>query len=136
MDTLLVGQSLTLDGSKKLVSQNNGSYSLILEPDRLVLNHLIPRSNNKSVVYYIIEGQFIPSATLYAAKAQGTATQLRIATPRLRPEFPCKHYLARPRFNASRSFLRFEADGNLRIYTFDFKVSFFGMGSNVRAFQP
>ncbi|KAG7654557.1 Bulb-type lectin domain [Arabidopsis suecica] len=124
-DTFLVGQSLTLDGSKnKLVSRNNGSYSLILEPDRLVLNRLIPRSNNKSLVYHIIEGRFIPSATLYSAKDQGTTTQLGLATPGLRPEFPYKYFLARPRFNASQSFLRLDADGNLRIYSFDSKVTF------------
>lgn len=122
-DTLLVGQSLTLDGPNNLVSRNN-RFSLVLEPDRLVLSHSIARSNKKSVVYYVIEGRFIPSATLYAAKDQGTATQLGLSTPGLRPEFPYKHYLARPRFNASQSFLRLEADGNLRIYTYDFKVSF------------
>ncbi|KAJ4868674.1 Curculin-like (mannose-binding) lectin family protein [Raphanus sativus] len=75
-DTLLVGQSLTLDGPNKLVSRDNGSYTLTLEPDRLVLSHLIPRSNNRTVVYHVIEGRFIPSTTLYAAKDQGTATQL------------------------------------------------------------
>ncbi|CAA7056696.1 unnamed protein product [Microthlaspi erraticum] len=122
-DTLLVGQSLRLDGPNKLVSRD-GSKTLVLEPDRLVLSHLIPRSNNKSVVYYVIEGRFIPTTTLYAAKDQGSTTQLGLDTPGLRPEFPYKHFLARPRFNASRSFLRLDADGNLRIYTFDFKVSF------------
>ncbi|XP_010459246.1 PREDICTED: epidermis-specific secreted glycoprotein EP1-like [Camelina sativa] len=122
-DTLLVGQSLTLDGPNKLVSRNN-RFNLILEPDRLVLSHSISKRNNKSVLYYAIEGRFIPSATFYAAKDQGTATQLGLATPGLRPEFPYKHFLARPRFNASQSFLRLDADGNLRIYTFDFKVSF------------
>ncbi|ESQ35114.1 hypothetical protein EUTSA_v10007731mg [Eutrema salsugineum] len=123
-DTLLVGQSLTLDGPNKLVTHDKGSYSLILEPDRLVLSHEIPRSSNKSVVYYVMEGRFIPSTTFYAAKDQGTATQLGLATPALRPEFPYKHFLARPRFNASKSFLRLDSDGYLRIYTFDFKVSF------------
>ncbi|CAN8304963.1 unnamed protein product [Cochlearia groenlandica] len=123
-DTLLVGQALRLDGPNKLLSRNNGSYSIILESDRLVLSHSIPRSNNKSVAYYIIEGRFTPTVTLYAAKDQGTATQLGLVTPGLRPEFPYKHFLARPRFNASRSFLRLEADGNLKIYTFDFAVSF------------
>ncbi|XP_010498022.1 PREDICTED: epidermis-specific secreted glycoprotein EP1-like [Camelina sativa] len=122
-DTLLVVQSLTLDGPNKLISRNN-RFSLILEPDRLVLSHSIPKSNNKSVLYYAIEGRFIPTATLYAAKDQGTATQLGLAIPGLRPEFPYKHVLARPRFNASQSFLRLDADGNLRIYTFDFKVTF------------
>ncbi|KAJ0247921.1 Curculin-like [Hirschfeldia incana] len=123
-DTLLVGQSLTLNGSNKLTSRDNGSYTLTLEPDKVVLSHSISRSNNNTVVYHVIEGRFIPSTTFYAVKDQGTATQLGLATTGLRPEFPYKQFLARPRFNASQSFLRLDADGNLRIYTFDFKVSF------------
>ncbi|CAN6902440.1 unnamed protein product [Brassica oleracea] len=48
---------VSLDRSNKLVSRDNGSYTLTLEPNRLVLSHLIPRSsNNRTVVYYVIEG--------------------------------------------------------------------------------
>lgn len=101
-DTLLVGQSLTLDGQNKLVSRDNGSYTLTLEPDRLVLSHLISRSNNRTVVYHVIEGRFIPSTTFYAAKDQETATQLGLAPPGLRPEFPCKQFLTRARFMPRR----------------------------------
>ncbi|VVA91585.1 unnamed protein product [Arabis nemorensis] len=77
-DTILVGQSLTLEGQNKLVSRDIG-------------RSVYPKHN-------LLCG--------------------------LRPEFPYKHFLARPRFNASQSFLRLDADGNLRIYSYDFKVSF------------
>ncbi|KAH0864042.1 hypothetical protein HID58_081253 [Brassica napus] len=80
-----MNENVSLDRLNKLVSRDNGSYTLTLEPNRLVLT-----------------------------------TQLGLATPGLRPKF-----LARARCNASQSFLRLDADGNLRIYyTFDFKVSF------------
>jgi len=121
-DTLLVGQPLRVGGVTRLVSRasdkqnTNGAYSLVLEPERLAMYYKSPNSP-KPYVYYTF------------SKQKGRLQYVRLSkTPNsqaLSLEFStgARTLLSRPKFNSTMSFLRLGVDGNLRVYTFNDKLT-------------
>lgn len=114
VDTLLVGQSLHIRGPNKLVSKN-GAYSLILEPEELAM--YINNVTAKPLKY----GMFSESGKLTAIRFECEpetedkfAYELRLSLGVDRGYV----LLARPKYDATLSFLRIEEDGNLVVYTY------------------
>ncbi|XXG67445.1 hypothetical protein AAC387_Pa06g0795 [Persea americana] len=125
-DTLLVGQVLRPSGPTKLISRlsdrdrSNGPYSLVLEPKRLALyyNNLLYYS---SVEAFEVGKGSLASVTFAGATDtdQGNATELTLDFTVSNSTSGGSLILARPKYNATLSFLRLGQDGNLKIYTFD-----------------
>ncbi|KAK4752956.1 hypothetical protein SAY87_021754 [Trapa incisa] len=132
-DTLLVGQSLRAGAVSKLVSRAsavdnlNGPYSLVLEPTNGLSLYYTGKNNKKPLLYYssaqsfsVLPSQPLSNATLESVPTTDAAfayyinlaTNLVVLT------------LARPKYNATLSFLRLGIDGNLRVYTYDDKVDY------------
>ncbi|KAJ6979810.1 epidermis-specific secreted glycoprotein EP [Populus alba x Populus x berolinensis] len=121
-DTLLVGQPLRVGGVTRLVSRasdkqnTNGAYTLVLEPERLAMFYKSPNSP-KPYVYYTF------------SKQKGRLQYVRLSkTPNsqdLSLEFStgARTLLSRPKFNSTMSFLRLGVDGNLRVFTFNDKLT-------------
>ncbi|KAJ6800101.1 epidermis-specific secreted glycoprotein EP1-like [Iris pallida] len=119
-DTLLVGQSLRPGGPTSLVSRNGGAYSVVLESKGLAMyinnvssakpllyGRLAESSRKVTSITFACEPQTDSDSGAYAYEldlvigpSQGTAV------------------LARPKYNATLSFLRIEEDGNLVVYTY------------------
>ncbi|XP_020259496.1 epidermis-specific secreted glycoprotein EP1-like [Asparagus officinalis] len=112
VDALLVGQTL----KNKLVSKN-GAYSLVLEPTGLSM-YINNASSSRTPLKY---GAFVESQKLSSVKFECEpedegkfAYELRLALGvNIGTEI-----LARPKYNATLSFLRLEEDGNLVVYTY------------------
>jgi hypothetical protein len=149
-DTLLVGQSLPV--GSKLVSRvspevnNNGPYSLVVEPDGIKL-YYTTKNSPKPYLYFTN-----PNWSIYKA------TNLDNVTFDSKPEYeevyayevtlnfntknsPNRSYkttsegsykitsggnliLARPNYNSTLSLLRLGIDGNLRVYTYSKEVDY------------
>ncbi|KAH7544017.1 hypothetical protein JRO89_XS15G0086800 [Xanthoceras sorbifolium] len=122
-DTLLVGQSLKVGGVTKLVSRKSmtenvdGPYSLVLEPKQLAMYY---KSNNS------------PRPVLYYTFVQGANSQINHTEFNSAPETDegfayeltlSNFILARPKYNATASFLRLGMNGNIEFYTYYDKVS-------------
>ncbi|CAL1408882.1 unnamed protein product [Linum trigynum] len=117
-DTLLVGQSLRV--GSKLVSRaseranENGPYSLVLEPNRIAL-------------YYTTENtpKPYPYFTFFdLSQSQGTLEKITM-NPTLGFDYEVKNGyngtgggFKNPRYNSTLSYLRLGIDGNLRIFTY------------------
>ncbi|KAJ6979811.1 hypothetical protein NC653_027830 [Populus alba x Populus x berolinensis] len=101
-DTLLVGQPLRVGGVTRLVSRasdkqnTNGAYTLVLEPERLAMFYKSPNSPKPYVYYTFSKQKFSTGA---------------------------RTLLSRPKFNSTMSFLRLGVDGNLRVFTFNDKLT-------------
>lgn len=117
-DTVLVGQALRV-GSKLLSRASgrdnvDGPYSLVLEKDRITMYR-------NRLLYFASKDWFsgVTNVTLVADlnTDQDGATDLG-----LRASSGVVSFLARPKYNATLSFLRLGSDGNLRIFTYNNKV--------------
>ncbi|ESR55744.1 EP1-like glycoprotein 4 [Citrus sinensis] len=125
-DTLLVGQSLRVGGVTKLVSRLSikenvdGPYSFVMESDRLLLYY---KSSNapRPVVYFTFPVQFsgLKNVTFNSAPETDEAFAYQLT---LDSSSGGSLILARPKYNATISFLRLGVDGNLRIFTYYDKV--------------
>ncbi|CAK7327662.1 unnamed protein product [Dovyalis caffra] len=127
-DTLLVGQSLRVGGVTRLVSRasakenSDGAYSLVMESKRLVMYYKSPNSP-KPYLYYTFDAREdrLQNVTLnclpdpYDNLANEVTLDLSSGGWSV---------FARPKFNATLSFLRIGIDGNLRIYTYNNKVDY------------
>jgi hypothetical protein len=122
-DTLLVGQSLRVEGTARLVSRasekenSDGPYSLVLEPKRLAMYYKSP-SSHRPYLYYTPDklseskGR-IQNVTLYSrGEVDGFYYDFALSTP-----FQ-DAILTTVNYNNTLSFLRLGIDGNLRIHTF------------------
>ncbi|KAE8703303.1 Epidermis-specific secreted glycoprotein EP1 [Hibiscus syriacus] len=104
-DTLLVGQSLRAGGATKLVSrasaQNNvdGAYSLVLEPKELTVTLNVEETND-GFAYDVLLDYTVANSSI------GTGNLI----------------LTRPKYNSTLSFLRLGIDGNLRVFTYYYKM--------------
>lgn len=130
-DTLLVGQSFSSTGIKRLVSRvsqkdgSNGAYSYGIDGRFLTLKYHIKNSNQ--FFYYFKSSDF--------GEGQGSLANLTFVA---NPENDQNHayeigfsytlngspssgttIMARPKYNGTLSFIRIDFDGNLRIYTLD-----------------
>ncbi|XP_059662719.1 epidermis-specific secreted glycoprotein EP1-like [Cornus florida] len=132
-DTLLVGQSLKAKGPTKLVSRAsasnnvNGAYSLVLEPKWLALNYKSMNSP-KPMLYFTSSGLFTVSqgsleyVTFNSEPDSGNAYYLLFDYKVSGSSSTGNRYLARPKYNATLSFLRLGIDGNIKFYTYNDKV--------------
>ncbi|CAN0911962.1 EP1-like glycoprotein 3 [Linum grandiflorum] len=124
-DTLLVGQSLRVGATTRLVSRasekenKNGPYSLVLEPNRLAL-YYTTQNTPKPYPYY----------TFYELQPSATFTNVTL-NPYLGFDFQVKNgyngtdgSFKNPRFNATLSYLRLGIDGNLQIFTYSYEVHY------------
>ncbi|KAJ6770307.1 SECRETED GLYCOPROTEIN EP1 putative-RELATED [Salix purpurea] len=127
-DTILVGQSLRVGGVTRLVSRasqnenSDGPYSLVMESKRLVMYYKSPNSPKQYLYYTFAPSQDrLQNATLkyspdsYDDSASDVTFDLSSGGGSV---------LARPKFNATLSFLRIGIDGNLRIYSYNNKVDY------------
>ncbi|XP_038691052.1 EP1-like glycoprotein 4 [Tripterygium wilfordii] len=122
-DTLLVGQSLQLKGPNKLVSRASetdnsaGPYSFIFEPKRFALYFKSPNSP-KQYVYYDSTQRFGQSNVV--SENVTLTSEVDAAYSYIYLTYPNggSQVLARPKYNATSSFLRIDLDGNLRVYTY------------------
>ncbi|XP_072998735.1 EP1-like glycoprotein 2 [Typha latifolia] len=117
-DTLLVGQSLSLaTGITKLVSRKSttdgsfGKYSLVLDSGGITMYV------NNLPYYNYSDGELSFRGGLAKFECEpdsdeAFAYELRFATDQ------GTSILARPKYNATLSFLRLDVDGNLAVYTF------------------
>ncbi|CAN1187414.1 EP1-like glycoprotein 3 [Linum perenne] len=118
-DTLLVGQSLRVGATTKLVSRasekenKNGPFSLVMESNRLAF-------------YYTTENTPKPYPYYTFFDFQPKATFLNVTfNPYLGFDYQVKNgynnsdnSLKSPRFNTTLSFLRLGIDGNVNIFTY------------------
>ncbi|MCL7033588.1 hypothetical protein MKW94_003684 [Papaver nudicaule] len=132
-DTLLVGQSLRLNGPNRIISRSSdvdgseGPYSFVLEKERLNL-YLKSKNIKKPLLYYTSD---------WFGSSQGPLTQVLFnAAPESEEAYAYEltfqffvanssagtSILGRPKYNSTLSFLRLESDGSLKIYTYYDKV--------------
>ncbi|KAJ6844069.1 epidermis-specific secreted glycoprotein EP1-like [Iris pallida] len=112
-DTLLVGQSLRVSGPTKLLSRNNGAYSLVLQSDGLYM--YINNATTEPLLYGRLLDQATTSVEFVSEPdTDHGAYELKLD---LGPS-QGSAILARPKYNATLSFLRIEEDGNLVVYTY------------------
>ncbi|KAH9778980.1 EP1-like glycoprotein 3 [Citrus sinensis] len=121
-DTLLVGQSVRVGGVTKLVSRLSvkenvdGPYSIVMESNRL---SFYCKSSNapRPVVYFTFPVQFngLKNVTFNAAPETDEAFAYQLT---LDSSSGGNLILARPKYNATISFLRLSIDGNIRIFTY------------------
>ncbi|XP_059664638.1 epidermis-specific secreted glycoprotein EP1-like [Cornus florida] len=132
-DTLLVGQSLKAKGPTKLISRasaidnDNGPYSLVLEPKWLALYYKSMNSP-KPMLYFTSSGLFtisqgsLESVTFNSEPDIGGAYNLLFDYSVTSPSSTGNRYLGRAKYNATLSFLRLGIDGNIKFYTYNDKV--------------
>ncbi|KAI3965053.1 hypothetical protein MKX01_013984 [Papaver californicum] len=132
-DTLLVGQSLNLNGPSRIVSRASevdgfeGPYSFVLHKDRLNL-YLKSRNLKKPLLYYTSD---------WFGNSQGPLTQVLFNTaPETEEayvyELTLKFFvsnsssrtsiLGRPKYNSTLSLLRLGFDGSPKVYTYYDKI--------------
>ncbi|KAF9673252.1 hypothetical protein SADUNF_Sadunf10G0005000 [Salix dunnii] len=123
-DTLLVAQSLRIEGATRLVSRasekqsSDGPCSLVLEPRRLAMDYR-SHSSPRPYLYYTPDklseskGRS-QNVTLYTqgGEIDGFYYDVALSTP-----FQ-DAMLATANYNTTLSFLRLGIDGNLRVHTF------------------
>ncbi|KAL0806194.1 hypothetical protein Bca101_098686 [Brassica carinata] len=126
-DTLLVGQSLKLNGRNKLVSRRspsvntNGPYSLVMEAKKLVLYYTTNKTP-KPIAYYNYEFfskiTQLQSITFQAQEDSDTTWGLHMEGVDSGSKFNVSTFLSRPKHNATLSFIRLESDGNVRVWSY------------------
>ncbi|KAL6529669.1 hypothetical protein OROGR_015292 [Orobanche gracilis] len=131
-DTVLVGQSLRLKGPNKLVSRlsqmetKNGTYSLVLEPNRFEMLYA-SRNWAKPMLYfystdYLMFGKRELDVLTFTSRPKtddAFAYELMLENPDRG-----NRILSRPKYNSTFTYLRLEIDGGLRAYTFYDKVDY------------
>ncbi|KAJ6292985.1 hypothetical protein OIU76_025444 [Salix suchowensis] len=127
-DTILVGQSLRVGGATRLVSRasqnenSDGAYSLVMESKRLVMYYKSPNSPKQYLYYTFAPSQDrLQNATLNYNPDPYDDSASRVTFDLSSGGWSV---LARPKFNATLSFLRIGIDGNLRIYSYNNKVDY------------
>ncbi|XP_008812087.3 EP1-like glycoprotein 2 [Phoenix dactylifera] len=121
-DTLLVGQSLYVGGPTKLVSRKSttdgsfGNYILVLESGGLAMyiNDLTP----KPLPYYNYSDGILGFSGNSVKLESEPETEDAFAYEVRLVENQGTIILARPKYNATLSFLRLDVDGNLVVYTY------------------
>ncbi|XP_057952128.1 epidermis-specific secreted glycoprotein EP1-like [Malania oleifera] len=119
-DTLLVGQSLRVGGSDRLVSRvsdsdnSEGPYSLVLEPKRLALYYKSETSPKPFLYYEFVFNSKLENITFDSHPETDEAYAFDITWETSGVSW----ILARPKYNSTLSFIRVGSDGNVRIYTF------------------
>ncbi|XP_042466514.1 EP1-like glycoprotein 2 [Zingiber officinale] len=116
-DTLLVGQSLRLRGPNKLVSRRSvvdgsfGIYSLVFSPGGITL--YINSVAARPLAYYNYSDGLLSFSGESVTFVCEPETEDAFA-------WECRLIinLARPKYNATLSFLRLDVDGNLAVYTY------------------
>lgn len=134
-DTLLVGQSLRLGSSTKLVSRasdeidSNGPYGLMMESKTLTMYYM-SQNTQKPIPYYTFSERFgikkgpLEYVTLGVRPVSddGYAYELTLDYHVANSSVGGSLILARPKYNATLTLLRLGLDGNLRLYTYNDKV--------------
>lgn len=137
-DTLLVGQSLRIGVTTKLVSRaseeknSNGPYSLVMEPKTLALyfkskNSPIPLRYFDASDWFFTNGGNLANVTLNCETDtdEGYAYNLILNYEVVNPSNgQGNRILARPKYNSTLTFLRLGMDGNLRLYTYYDRVDY------------
>ncbi|WCJ20024.1 Curculin-like (mannose-binding) lectin family protein [Euphorbia peplus] len=114
-DTLLVGQSLKLDGVSQLVSRGSraenvdGDYTLKIEESTLNLYYKSPNSP-KSLIYFSFRDLISVSEGLKMVTL-GADLSLEYESGSVT--------LRRAKYNTTLTYLRLEIDGNLRLHTYE-----------------
>ncbi|KAK9153026.1 hypothetical protein Sjap_000506 [Stephania japonica] len=158
-DTILVGQSLRLNGRSKLVSRTSaadsrdGPYSIVLEPSGF--NMYVNYSGQRLIYggfpsgaqkYVAVTFEAVPendNATAYELTlglAEAASPPPKPSTRHLLQSFPIGNsqgrILKKLNYNATLSFLRLDSDGNLRAYTYYPKVSYLRWEETFAFFGP
>ncbi|GAB4846566.1 hypothetical protein Ancab_025572 [Ancistrocladus abbreviatus] len=131
-DTLLVGQSLRLGGPTKLVSRAsaennvNGAYSLMLESRRMTM-YYTSKNSPKPLLYFTmleISRSTYTNVTFQCSPETDDAFAYDLVFVQQSADGSTggTAEIARPKYNATLSFLRLGVDGNLKVYTYDDKV--------------
>lgn len=137
-DTILAGQSLKASSPNKLVSRasesenKNGPYSLVLEKNALVLYYQSSNSAAKKYTYYSYARRFfVNNGALDTVTFKVEPDTDENFAYNLIFDYTVKNQtigsnaiLARPKYNATLSFLRLGIDGNVKIYTYFDKVDY------------
>ena len=137
-DTLLVGQSLKAGGISKLVSRLSekenldGPYSLVMDPKGVALYYK-GKNFARPLPYF--------APPLWSSRSGSTKSVTFKSTPETDEAFAYELTLdfqladnssggsinlARPKYNATASFIRIGIDGNVKIYTYYDKVTYAG----------
>ncbi|KAK3016974.1 hypothetical protein RJ639_005339 [Escallonia herrerae] len=134
-DTLLVGQFLRTGATTKLVSRaseeqnSDGPYSLVMEPKSLAF-YYTSKNSPKPMLYYqwlTIDQGSLTNVTFNAEiyTDQGDATELRFDYSAANTQFSTGgRIIARPKYNATLTYLRLGVDGNVRLYTYNILVDY------------
>lgn len=137
-DTLLIGQSLSIVGSTKLVSpardphvgnSMDGPYSMVLETNGLNMYY---KSKNyaKPVIYYVLGKSGNGESNLSSAEFDyqtrpDSEPDLQLKFTYVNPLTVTNYIYSNPNYNSSLTMLKLEKDGNLKAYTlivYDFKT--------------
>jgi hypothetical protein len=134
-DTLLVGQSLRAGGVSKLVSRasetenKDGPYSLVMEPKGLALYYKSANSPKPLLYFSFSERINIRTGTLDHVTLnvspetdEGYAYYINLDYQVANSSSSGGIILARPKYNATPTFLRLGIDGNVKLYTYNDKV--------------
>ena len=132
-DTLLVGQSLMAKGVTKLVSRasardnNDGPYSLVMEPKRLALYYKSKNSPGPILYFTYFDWLSTQEGSLEYVKVYCTPDTDENYAYDIGLEYHLGNtsnsgILARPKYNSTFTFLRLGIDGNIRFYTYYDKV--------------
>ncbi|KDP32539.1 hypothetical protein JCGZ_14742 [Jatropha curcas] len=120
-DTLLVGQSLKLEGPNKLVSRasekenKNGAYSLFMEDKTLAMYYKSPKAS-KPLLYFLFND--LLSVAKGPLKRVTFLSGLELEYEGAK-SFGGTLTLRRPKYNMTLSYLRLGIDGNLKIHTYE-----------------
>ncbi|KAI3971791.1 hypothetical protein MKW92_027930 [Papaver armeniacum] len=120
-DTLLAGQSLTLEGGEKLVSRTaypdsrEGQHSVLVDKNGLIMY----LNNSGNVLQYAgWEAKGLSSVTFDSVHEEKLTTTYFLTLGFAKPYTPSKRILLKKvNYNYLHSFLRIEFDGNLRLHT-------------------
>ncbi|KAF8409047.1 hypothetical protein HHK36_005119 [Tetracentron sinense] len=156
VDTLLVGQSLSIGGRNKLVSRtsdvdgSDGPYSMVLDGKDF---YMYLNNSGESLIYGGFGGLTESVVTFDAVPENENATAyelvLNLGEEELAPPPSSRRLLqSRPissggrrnlnkvNYNATYSFLRLDSDGNLKAHTYYEKVSYLKWEETFAFFSP
>ncbi|XP_010531929.1 PREDICTED: epidermis-specific secreted glycoprotein EP1-like [Tarenaya hassleriana] len=128
-DTLLVGQSLKVNGRNRLVSRLSESVNVDDTTNK----------TQKPIAYYEydfftkIKTRF-ESMTFDVVEDSDTTYGMSFVGEVQGSQFNVSAFLARPKHNATLSFIRLESDGNVRVYTYSTAATATAWDVTYRAF--
>ncbi|KAK3026471.1 hypothetical protein RJ639_041768, partial [Escallonia herrerae] len=129
------GVFLRTEATTKLVSRSSeeqnsdGSYSLVMEPKSLAF-YYTSKNSPKPMFYYqwlTIDQGSLTNVTFNAEiyTDQGDATELRFDYSATNIQFSSGgRIIARPKYNATLTYLRLGVDGNVRLYAYNILVDY------------